>query len=258
MLLVFDVGNTKTGIGLHDGRDFVRDWRISTSLDRLPDETAALLDGLLAQAGRSHSDITALASASVVPACTGALRTLAERRFALPLFVLNHHTAHGIRLSVETPEETGPDRIANTAAVHHLYRKDAIVLDAGTALTFDVITADGAYRGGAIAPGLGISAEALARRTARLPDVELLPPRNVVGTHTVAALRSGLIFGWTGLIREMVRRLKEELGGDQTVIATGGLARRVAEWTGVVDIVNERLTLEGIRILYERDRYRGD
>ncbi len=254
MLLVFDVGNTKTGIGLHDGKDFVRDWRISTSPNRLPDETAVLLDGLLAQMDRSRHDIAALASASVVPAFTDVLRTLAERRFGLPLFILNHHTAHGIRLSVETPEETGPDRIANTAAVHELYGVDAIVLDAGTALTFDVITANGEYRGGAIAPGLGISAEALVRRTARLPDVELLPPRNVVGKHTVAALRSGLVFGWTGLIREMVRMLKEEIGGDQTVIATGGLGRRVAAWTGVVDIVNERLTLEGIRILYERNQ----
>ncbi len=254
MLLVFDVGNTKTEIGLHDGRAFVRDWRVSTSVERLPDETGVLLDGLLAQADRSRRDVTALALASVVPAATSALRTLAERRFGLPLFVLNHRTAHGVKLMVENPEATGPDRIANTAAVHHLYGVDAIVLDAGTALTFDVITASGEYHGGAISPGLGIAAEALVRRTARLPEVELLPPRNVVGRHTVAALRSGLVLGWTGLIREMVRMLKEELGGEQKVIATGGLARRVAEWSGVVDEVNERLTLEGIRILFERDR----
>ncbi len=254
MLLVFDIGNTKTEIGLHDGEKFLRDWRISTSAGRLPDENAVLLDGLLAQAGKTRRDIATLAAASVVPASTEALRTLAICHFERPLFVLNHKTAKGIRLMVETPEETGPDRIANTAAVHHLYGVDAIVLDAGTALTFDVVTAKGEYLGGAISPGLGISAEALVRRTARLPEVELHPPRSVVGKHTVAALRSGLVFGWTGLIREMVRMLREELGGEQKVIATGGLARQVAEWTGVVDIVNERLTLEGIRILYERNR----
>ena len=126
------------------------------------------------------------------------------------------------------------------------------MLDAGTALTFDVISEDGEYRGGAIAPGLGVSAEALVRRTARLPRVELRPPKRVVGTHTVAALQSGLVHGWTGMVREMVRLLQEELGGGHTVIATGGLAQQVADWTGVVDRVNERLTLEGIRLAWSR------
>ena len=252
MLLVFDVGNTKTAIGLHDGRGWVRDWRISTNPERLPDEAAALLDSLLAGAGVSRDGIAGLAAASVVPAVTGTLRTLAERHFRQPLFALSHKTARGIRLRVDTPEETGPDRIANTIAVRHLYGVAAIVLDAGTALTFDVISEDGEYRGGAIAPGLGVSAEALVRRTARLPRVELRPPKRVVGTHTVAALQSGLVHGWTGMVREMVRLLQEELGGGYTVIATGGLAQQVADWTGVVDRVNERLTLEGIRLAWSR------
>lgn len=252
MLLVFDVGNTKTAIGLHNGRDWVRDWRISTRPERLPDEAAALLEALLAGAGVPREAITELAAASVVPAATGTLRTLAQRHFDRRLFVLDHKTARGIRLLVDTPEETGPDRIANTVAVHHLYRAAAIVLDAGTALTFDVISENGEYRGGAIAPGLGVAAEALVGRTARLPRVELRPPKRVVGTHTVAALQSGLVHGWTGMVREMVRLLKEELGRDHTVIATGGLAQQVADWTGVVDRVNERLTLEGIRIAWSR------
>ena len=250
MLLVFDVGNTKTAIGLHDGDAWVRDWRISTQAERLADETGALLDSLLVRAGVSPEQISGLAAASVVPAATEILRNLASRHFAVPLFVLNHKTARGIRLAVDTPEETGPDRIANTVAVRHLYGVAAIVLDAGTALTFDVISADGEYRGGAIAPGLGVSAEALVRRTARLPKVELRPPKRVVGTHTVAAMQSGLVLGWTGMVREMVRLLREELDGDHTVIATGGLARQVAEWTGVVDLVNERLTLEGVRLAH--------
>lgn len=253
MLLAFDVGNTKTAIGLHDGERWVHTWRVSTRPGRLPDEMAAQLDGLLGLAGCPRDRIRRLAAASVVPAVTGALRTLAEQHFGSRLFVLDHRTAHGITLAVATPEETGPDRIANTIAVHHHYRVDAIVLDAGTALTFDVISAGGEYRGGAIAPGLGISAEALVRRTARLPRIELRPPKRVVGRHTVAALRSGLVLGWTGMVREMVRLLRAEVGGDPLVIATGGGARQVAEWSGVVDRVDERLTLEGVRIAWSRN-----
>ena len=250
MLLVFDVGNTKTAVGLHDGGDWVRDWRVSTSPERLPDELAALLDSLLAGVSVARCGITGVAAASVVPTVTGTLRSVAERHFGQALFELSHRTARGIRLAVDTPEETGADRIANTVAVHRLFGTAAIVLDAGTALTFDVISAAGEYRGGAIAPGLGVSAEALVRRTARLPRVELAPPKRVIGTHTVAALRSGLVHGWTGMVREMVRLLKAEVGEDYPVIATGGLARQVAEWTGVVDRVEERLTLDGIRLAY--------
>ena len=254
MLLAFDVGNTKTAIGLHDGEQWVHAWRVSTRPGRLPDEMAVQLDGLLRLAGASRERVTQLAAASVVPAVTGALRDLAERHFGSSLFVLDHRTAHGITLAVETPEDTGPDRIANTIAVHHHYRTDAIVLDAGTALTFDVISLDGEYRGGAIAPGLGVSAEALVRRTARLPRIELKPPKRVVGRDTVSALRSGLVLGWTGMVREMVRLLRAEVGGEPLVIATGGAARQVADWSGVVDRVDERLTLEGVRLAWSLDR----
>lgn len=254
MLLVFDVGNTKTALGLHDGERWLEDWRISTRPGRLADETAVLLAALMAGAGTAPAAIKGLAAASVVPAMTEVLRDLAARHYESPLFVLDHASVRGIRLAVDTPEETGPDRIANTVAVHHHYPGGAIVLDAGTAITFDVISADGEYRGGAIAPGLGVAAEALVRKTARLPRVELLPPKRVIGAHTVAALRSGLVLGWTGLVREMVRMIQEELGGGYPVIATGGLAARVAEWTGVVDIVDERLTLEGVRIAWNRSR----
>ncbi len=254
MLLAFDVGNTKTAIGLHDGEQWVHAWRVSTRSGRLPDEMAVQLDGLLHLAGHSRERIIRLAAASVVPAVTAALRDLAERRFGSPLFVLDHRTAHGITLAVETPEDTGPDRIANTIAVHHHHGVDAIVLDAGTALTFDVISRDGEYRGGAIAPGLGVSAEALVGRTARLPRIELKPPKRVVGRDTVSALRSGLVLGWTGMVREMVRLLRAEVGGEPLVIATGGAARQVADWSGVVDRVDERLTLEGVRLAWSRDR----
>ena len=251
MLLILDVGNTRTAVGLHDGERYLRDWRVGTAPERLSDEWGALLDALLAGVPVARGAISAIAAASVVPATTGTLRELARRHFGRELFLLNHRTVRGIRLSVATPEETGPDRIANTVAVHRLFGCAAIVLDAGTALTFDVISEAGEYLGGAIAPGLAVSAEALVRRTSRLPRVELTPPRRVIGRHTVAALRSGLVLGWTGMVREMVRLLKEEVGPGYEVIATGGTARQVAEWTGVVDRVEERLTLEGIRIAWE-------
>ena len=254
MLLVFDVGNTKTAVGLHDGDRWVADWRISTRPGRLPDEAAALLAILLRGAGVASGAVRNLAAASVVPAATEVLRALAERHYRTRLFVLDHRTVRGIRLTVDNPEETGADRIANTVAVHHHHRTGAIVLDAGTAITFDVISPEGEYRGGAIAPGLGIAAEALVRRTARLPRVELTPPERVIGTHTVAALQSGLVLGWTGMVREIVRLIRQELDDDYPVIATGGLARQVAAWTGVVDIVDERLTLEGVRISWRRRR----
>lgn len=255
MLLVFDVGNTKTAVGLHDGDRWVRDWRVATAPERLPDELGALLDALLAGVPVTRDRVTGVAAASVAPTVTETLRVVAERHFGHRLFELTHRTARGIRLAVDTPEETGADRIANTVAVHRLFGTAAIVVDAGTAITFDVISAAGEYRGGAIAPGLGVSAEALVRRTARLPRVELSPPKRVIGTHTVAALRSGLIHGWTGMVREMVRLLKEEIGEDYAVIATGGLARQVADWTGVVDRVEERLTLDGVRLVYSDQVY---
>ena len=252
MLLVFDVGNTKTAIGLHDGDAWVRDWRISTQAERLADETAALLDSLLAGVGVSRQDIDGLAAASVVPSATEILRNLAERHFGSRLFVLNHKTARGIRLAVDTPEETGPDRIANTVAVPSPLRSGRHRPGRRHGADVRRDLPGRGIPGRAIAPGLGVSAEALVRRTARLPRVELRLPKRVVGTHTVAAMQSGLVHGWTGMVREMVRLLKEELGGNHTVIATGGLAHQVAEWTGVVDLVNERLTLEGIRIVHSR------
>lgn len=160
----------------------------------------------------------------------------------------------GVEIRIDNPAEAGGDRIANTAAVQKLYGGPAIVLDIGTATTFDVVSDKGEYLGGAIAPGLGISADALVRRTAQLPKVELVPPGSVIGRNTVAAMQSGLVYGYVGLIRELVNRLKEELGGKPKVIATGGMAEVVSEWVKEIDIVNPRLTLEGLRIIYQLNR----
>lgn len=254
MLLVFDVGNTKTMIGVYARGQWIADWRVTTHLDHLADEYYVLLKSLLEDRSLSFEKIRGAVIASVVPPLTTIFEELTTRVLGRPPLIVGPGIETGIRVRVDNPNEVGADRVANTAAVHALYGGPAIVLDLGTATTFDVVSVEGDYLGGAIAPGLGISAEALVRRTAKLPKVELTLPEKVIGSNTVAAMRSGLVLGYLGLVKELVSRLKEELGGNPKVIATGGMAELVSEWTQAIDIVNPRLTLEGIRVLYELNR----
>ncbi len=251
MLLVFDIGNTKTSIGVYGDGKWLADWRITTHLHYLADEYAMLLKSLLAEADLSFRSITGVVMASVVPPLTSVFQELAERYIGERALVVGHGVQTGVRILIDNPAETGADRVANTAAVQQLYGGPAIVLDLGTATTFDVVSDNGEYLGGAIAPGLGISSEALVRNTARLPKIELAPPPNVIGRSTVTAMQSGLVYGYIGLVKELVQRLKKELGGKPKIIATGGMAEMISEWTQVIDIVNPRLTLDGIRIIYE-------
>jgi type III pantothenate kinase len=251
MLLVCDIGNTKTAIGLYKDGTWQADWRVTTHLDHLADEYYVLLKALLQDRGLAFSDIHGAVIASVVPPLTAIYEELITRILGRPPLVVGPEVETGIRIRIDNPKETGADRVANTAAVHKLYGGPAIVLDLGTATTFDVVSKEGDYLGGAIAPGLGISAEALVRRTAKLPKVELTLPESPIGRNTVSAMQSGLVIGYVGLIKELVARLKSEMGGTPKVIATGGMADIVAKWTEVIDIVNPRLTLEGIRIIYE-------
>jgi type III pantothenate kinase len=251
MLLVLDVGNTKTAIGVHSEGKWIADWRVTTHLDYLADEYYVLLKSLLENEGLSLEKLSGVVLASVVPPLTTIFEELSLRILGKPPVVVGPGVKTGIRIRIENPSEVGADRVANTAAVHKLYGGPAIVIDLGTATTFDVVSKEGDYLGGAIAPGLGISAEALVRRTARLPKVELTFPARAIGNNTVTAMQSGLVIGYVGLVKELVERLKKELGGSPKVIATGGMAELVAAWTEVIDIVNPRLTLDGIRIIYE-------
>ncbi|MGH9323730.1 MAG: type III pantothenate kinase [Vicinamibacteria bacterium] len=251
MLLVLDVGNTKTAIGVYSEGKWIADWRVTTHLDYLADEYYVLLKSLLEDSGLSLQKLSGAVLASVVPPLTATFEELVVRIVGKPPLVVGHGIETGIQIRIDNPNEVGADRIANTAAVHKLYGGPAIVLDLGTATTFDVVSKDGEYLGGAIAPGLGISAEALVRRTAKLPKVELTFPRSAIGRTTVAAMQSGLVIGYVGLVKELVARLKKELGGKPKVIATGGMAEMVAEWAELIDIVNPTLTLDGIRIIYE-------
>jgi type III pantothenate kinase len=251
MLLVLDVGNTKTAIGVYAAGKWIADWRVTTHLDYLADEYYVLLKSLLENEGLSLEKLSGAVLASVVPPLTAIFEELSLRILGKPPVVVGPGVKTGIQIRIENPSEVGADRVANTAAVHKLYGGPAIVIDLGTATTFDVVSKDGDYLGGAIAPGLGISAEALVRRTARLPKVELIFPARAIGNNTVTAMQSGLVIGYVGLVKELVERLKKELPGGPKVIATGGMAELVAAWTEVIDIVNPRLTLDGIRIIYE-------
>jgi type III pantothenate kinase len=254
MLLAVDIGNTKIAIGVHREGEWAADWRITTHLDHLADEYAMLLKALLADAGLAFADISGTVIASVVPPMTAVFQELAERYTGRPALVLGPGVETGVVIRIDNPAETGADRVANTAAAHNLYGGPAIVIDLGTATTFDVVSEKGEYLGGAIAFGLGIAAEALVRRTARLPKVDLVSPPRAIGRNTVAAMQSGLVLGYVGLVKELVGCLKAEMNGDPKVIGTGGMAELVAEWTHVIDVVNPRLTLEGLRIIYQLNR----
>jgi type III pantothenate kinase len=251
VLLVLDVGNTKTMIGIYSEGQWIADWRVTTHLDHMADEYYVLLKSLLEDAGLSFQKITGAALASVVPPLTATFEELIVRILRKKPVIVGPGVRTGIQIQIDNPREVGADRIANTAAVHRLHGGPAIVLDLGTATTFDVVSKDGDYLGGAIAPGLGIAADALVRRTAKLPKVELTFPESAIGRNTVAAMQSGLVIGYVGLVKELVARLKKELGGNPKVIATGGMAEKIAAWTEGIDVVSPRLTLEGIRIIYE-------
>jgi len=251
VLLVLDVGNTKTAVGVYSEGKWIADWRVTTHLDYLSDEYYVLLKSLLEDADLSFQRLSGAALASVVPPLTATFEELIVRILGKKPVVVGPGVRTGIQIKIENPKEVGADRIANTAAVQKLYGGPAIVLDLGTATTFDVVSKDGDYLGGAIAPGLGIAADALVRRTAKLPKVELTLPENAMGRNTVAAMQSGLVIGYVGLVKELVARLKKELGGNPKVIATGGMAEMLDAWTEVIDVVSPRLTLEGIRIIYE-------
>src|SRR3990172_5672902 len=211
MLLVLDVGNTKTGVGVYSEGQWIADWRVTTHLDHLADEYYVLLKALLEDRDLSFQKISGAALATVVPPLTATFEELVVRVLGRPPVIVGPGVRTGIQIKIENPKEVGADRIANTAAVHKLHGGPAIVIDLGTATTFDVVSKDGDYLGGAIAPGLGIAADALVRRTAKLPKVELTFPENAMGRNTVAAMQSGLVIGYVGLVKELFARLKKKL-----------------------------------------------
>ena len=250
MLLTIDIGNTNLTLGLYDGETLGPRWRLATDHEKMPDEYGLQLLGLLVHASLSEKDLSGICLASVVPPLTGKVLQACRQYLGQDPLVVDAGVKTGVRVRYEDPRAVGADRIADAAAVQRLYGGPACVVDFGTATTFDGISKEGDYLGGAIAPGINIASEALFLRAAKLPRVDLQRPPTAIGRNTVHAMQSGLLFGYVALVEGMVARFRTELGPEMKVIATGGLAEMIAEETKVLQIVAPWLTLEGLRIIW--------
>jgi type III pantothenate kinase len=254
VLLAVDIGNSNTVVGVFRDHDLVHHWRLSTDAERTPDELALQLSGLLGLVRLDLvRDLHGVAAASVVPTMTEVFRQLCERYLSFDPVIVEPGVRTGIALRHDHPRDIGADRIVNAVAVHELYGGPAIVVDFGTATSFDAVSADGAFVGGAIAPGVTTSAEALVHRAARLPTVETVAPPSPVGRSTVTALQSGIVYGVAGQVDGIVSRIAEELGPGVTTVATGGLAPAILEACGTIDHHDPWLTLKGLRIIWDRN-----
>ncbi len=255
MLLVVDVGNTNTVLGLYDGERLLHDWRIRTVVDHTVDEYGMLIYNLYksSKIGASRK-VSAIIISCVVPPMLNILEPLCERYFHIKPLIVGPGIKTGMPIYYDNPKEVGADRIVNAVAAYEKYRRDLIIVDFGTATTFDYVSPRGEYMGGCIAPGIMIASEALFERAAKLPRVEFSKPRSVIAKDTVSSMQAGIMYGYAGLVDGIVGRMKAEAGGEPKVVATGGLARIVAPETKTIEIVDEMLTLEGLRIIYQRNR----
>lgn len=253
MLLVIDVGNTHTVLGLYEGETLVRHFRVESAKERTIDEYHVLLASLVQVAGVQADEIQDSILASVVPALSDTFAHAVRLAFGHQVLVVGPGIKTGMPILYENPREVGADRIVNAIAAYEHARGAVIVVDFGTATTFDVVSRRGEYLGGVIAPGVMVSAEALFSRAAKLPRTEIAKPSRALGRNTIHSMQSGIIFGYVGLVDGMVHRLKRELGYPAQVLATGGLAELIEEESETIDAVEPFLTLEGLRILYERN-----
>jgi type III pantothenate kinase len=254
MLLTLDLGNTNLTIGLYEGEELVHHWRLATDHARMPDEYGLQLLGLLTNAGRLPADLVGVSLASVVPPLTGRLVQACREYLRQEPLVVDAGVKTGLRIRYEDPRQVGADRVADAVAVLHQYGGPACVVDFGTATTFNAVTKEGEYLGGAITAGINLAAEALFTHAAKLPRIDLQKPPSVIGRNTTHAMQSGLLFGYVSMVEGMVARFRAELGPEMKVIATGGLSELVAKETDVIDIIAPWLTLDGLRILWEMNR----
>ncbi|MDB5317077.1 MAG: pantothenate kinase [Rhodospirillales bacterium] len=254
MLLAIDAGNTNVVFAVHDGIEWRGRWRIATRDDRTSDEYAVWLMALFQHVGLKATDVTRCVIGTVVPAALYDLRRLSRTWFDCEPLIARAHLDWGFEIRVDQPQEVGADRLLNSLAAHTIYRGPLIVIDFGTATTFDVVAEDGAYVGGVIAPGISLSIEALHRAAARLPRIGIGRPQAVIGRSTVPAMQSGIYWGYVGLIEGLVSRIRGEYGTPLKVVATGGLAPLFAEGTTIIEKTNPDITLEGLRLLAGRNR----
>jgi type III pantothenate kinase len=254
MLLAADVGNTQTVYGLYDGDRLAEHWRVTTEAERTGDELGVLVGRLLELRDLGFDDIAAVCLSSTVPPLVRAYEEFARDYVEASLLVLGPGTKTGIPIVYDDPREVGPDRIANAVAARERYGSPCIVVDFGTSTNFDIVSAAGEYVGGVLAPGIEISMEALFARAARLVKVDFSAPPSVIGKTTVGGLQSGLVYGFAGQVDGIVRRVRAEIGDTAPVVATGGLAELIAPHAETIDTVDPLLTLEGLRLVWERNR----
>ncbi|ABN53788.1 MAG TPA: type III pantothenate kinase [Hungateiclostridium thermocellum] len=255
MILVIDVGNTNTVFGVYDGKKLLNHWRMETSKGKTSDEYGMFIVSLLSYEKIDVGKIEAVVIASVVPPIMYSLEHAIRKYFKLEPMVVGPGIKTGINIKYENPREVGADRIINAVAALELYGGPLIIVDFGTATTFCAVSSKGEYLGGVICPGIKISAEALFQKTAKLPKIDLVKPETVIGRNTVSSMQSGIIYGYVGEVDYIVRRMKKEMKEDNIkVIATGGLARLIASESETIDEINGLLTLEGLRIIYERNK----
>ncbi|MCZ8517591.1 type III pantothenate kinase [Paenibacillus filicis] len=253
MILVVDVGNTNIVLGVYEGKQLLHHWRLSTNRLATADEYGMMMYNLFRHAGMDLDQVEGVIISSVVPPLMFVLEQLCLKYLKKEPLIVGPGIKTGLNVRYENPKEVGADRIVNAVAAIELYGSPCIVVDFGTATTFDYIDERGQYLGGAVAPGIGISTEALYRRAAKLPRIELVKPKSVVGRNTVASMQAGIIFGFAGQVDGIVERIKREYPARPKVIATGGLAELIASESHTIDLVNPLLTLQGLQIIYERN-----
>ena len=261
MLLAIDVGNSNIVLGVFDGARLIHSWRLQTVRERTSDELGLLVDGLFAHSRIERVRIRGVILGSVVPPLTGTVRQMVERYFGVTAVIVEPGVNTGMPILYKNPAEVGADRIVNAVAAYEKFGtspagagRPLIIVDFGTATTLDAVSAKGEYLGGAICPGVQISADALFQRAARLPRIDVRKPASVVGQTTVGAMESGLFYGYVGMVEGLVRRMSDELGGNALCVATGGLADVISPETSLIEHVDADLTLDGLRIVWERNQ----
>jgi type III pantothenate kinase len=254
MLLAVDVGNTNIVLGVHNGEAWINHWRISTDPSKMPDEYGVLVRDLLREGGVARDSINQAVISSVVPGLTGKIRDMVERTTGVTPLIVGPGVKTGLKICIENPAELGTDIVCNSVAAYNRIQGNCIVVDFGTALTFTAIREPGEILGVSIAPGLQAAAEALSEHTAQLPQVWLEPPKKAIGTNTIKSIQSGVVWGYTGLVESLIDRMKEELGGIASVVATGGRSQVIAPLTDRFTLTEPWLILEGLRLIAGRNK----